>query len=269
MVHGIPNTPVASTSTQASPCPTSPSQVTAPGPARRHVPHRRAALQRPPASTPILYKPVPSVSSGEDASIVADLTASGSPTLSLFADPTTSVPVGDTRVIVRHVAEAPGVDVYAGTSKVVTDLTNPNQAALVIPAGKVPVSVDVTGTTTTVIGPATFHFLAGRTTVVYAIGSAAGKTLTVAVQKYHVPQAAAPAERTVVHGIPNLPVDVYVNGKLPCRTSPLARWPGLWPCPPARTLLPSGLRGRQPRRLPSCPRASRSLQARTPASWPT
>ena len=72
----------------------------------------------------------------------------------------------------------------------------------------------MTGTTTTVIGPATFRFLAGRTTVIYAIGSAAGKSLTVAVQRYHVPQVAAPAEVTVVHGIPSTPVDVYVNGKL-------------------------------------------------------
>ena len=92
--------------------------------------------------------------------------------------------MGDARVIVRHLAEAPGVDVYAGTSKVVTDLTNPDQATLVIPAGSVPVSVDVTGTTTTVIGPATFEFKAGTTTIVDAVGSAAGKTLTVATETY-------------------------------------------------------------------------------------
>ena len=115
---------------------------------------------------------------------MADLTASGSPNLSVFADPTTPVAMGDARVIVRHLAEAPGVDVYAGTSKVITDLTNPNQTTLVIPAGSVPVSVDVTGTTTTVIGPATFDFQAGTTTIINAIGSAAGNTLTVATESY-------------------------------------------------------------------------------------
>ena len=135
------------------------------------------------SSAPILSQSV-SVSAGEDASIVANLTASGSPTLSVFADPTTAVPMGDARVIVRHLAEAPGVDVYAGTSKVVTDLTNPNQATLVVPAGSLSVSVDVTGTTTTVIGPAGFDFKAGTTTIVDAIGSAAGKTLTVATETY-------------------------------------------------------------------------------------
>ena len=168
----------------------------------------------PSTSAPILSDSV-ALTAGEDATVVADLTATGSPTLSVFANPTTPVAMGDARVIVRHLAEAPGVDVYAGTSKVVTDLVNPNQATLVVPAGHVSVSVDVTGTTTTVIGPASFNFKAGTTTVIYAIGSAAGRTLTVAVQSYRSRQAASvPAEVTVIHGIPNTPVDVYVNGKL-------------------------------------------------------
>ncbi|MGA2805992.1 MAG: hypothetical protein ABSF89_16660, partial [Acidimicrobiales bacterium] len=120
----------------------------------------------------------------ENAAIVANLTATGSPTLNVFGDPTSSLPMGDARVIIRHVADAPGVDVYAGNTKVASDLTNPLKATLVIPAGKVTVKVDVANTSTTVIGPATFDFKAGTTTVIYAIGSAAGKTLTVAVQTY-------------------------------------------------------------------------------------
>ena len=135
-------------------------------------------------SSPILSTTV-KVISGENATIVANLTAKGTATLSVFGNPTSPLPMGDARVIVRHVADAPGVDVYANNTKVASDLTNPAKATLVIPAGKVTVKVDVTGTTTTVIGPATFEFKAGTTTVVYAIGSAAGKTLTVAVQSYN------------------------------------------------------------------------------------
>ncbi len=71
-----------------------------------------------------------------------------------------------------------------GSAKVITDLTNPHQAELVTSAGEVPVHVNVTGTTTTVIGPATLDLKSGTTTIVYAIGSVAGKTLTVAVQSY-------------------------------------------------------------------------------------
>lgn len=142
------------------------------------------------AGASAMAKPVLSdrvtVRAGENASIVAHLTASGAPTLSVFANPTAAPAMGDARVIVRHLAAAPGVDVYAGSTKVVTDLTNPRQAVLSVPAGTVAIKVDVTGTTTTVIGPANFHFAAGTTTIVYAIGSATAKpsTLTVATQTY-------------------------------------------------------------------------------------
>lgn len=134
-------------------------------------------------STPILSTTV-KLTADENASIVANLTDRGAPTLNAFGNPTSSLPMGDARVIIRHVADAPGVDVYAGNTKVDSDLINPLKATLVIPAGKVTVKVDVANTTTTVIGPATFNFKAGTTTVIYAIGSAAGKTLTVAVQTY-------------------------------------------------------------------------------------
>ena len=215
VVHGIPNTPVDvyvdgkltlpdfTFGKVAGPLAFPPAPTALPcGPTRR-----------PPASTPILYRRV-SVSAGEDASIVANLTASGSPTLSVFANPTTSVPVGDAQVIVRHLAEAPG------RRRLRRDLQGHHRPHQPQPSGPGNPGRQGLGERGrdrhhhTVIGPATFHFLAGRTTVIYAIGSAAGKTLTVAVQKYHVPQAAAPAEVTVVHGIPNTPVDVYVNGKL-------------------------------------------------------
>lgn len=141
-------------------------------------PHKASAESKPILATTV------KVTAGENASIVANLTAKGAPTLTAFRNPTSSLPMGDARVIVRHVADAPGVDVYAGKSKVVFDLTNPRQDTLVIPAGRVTVKVNVSNTTTTVIGPATFNFKVGTTTVIYAIGSAAGKTLTVAVQTY-------------------------------------------------------------------------------------
>ena len=75
----------------------------------------------------------------ENATIVANLDASGSPTLTAFANPTTPAPAGDAWVLVRHTAEAPAVDVYAGSTKVITDLTNPNSAGpLAVPAEPFP-----------------------------------------------------------------------------------------------------------------------------------
>ncbi len=126
------------------------------------------------------------VTAGENATIVADLNAKGAPGLSVFANPTAAPAMGMARVIVRHVADAPAVDVYAGSTKVVTGLANPNQSILSVAAGTVSVSVDPTGTTTPVIGPANFTFVAGRTTIIYAIGNATASpsTLTVVTQTY-------------------------------------------------------------------------------------
>lgn len=131
-----------------------------------------------------------SVVAGENATVVANLTAMGSPTLSVFANPTTAIPMGDARVIVRHVAEAPGVDVYAAattSAPLIKDLLNGKSATANVPAGTYPISVYATGTTTApVIGPASLTFAAGKTYIVYAIGSATASpaTITVAIQSY-------------------------------------------------------------------------------------
>ena len=130
------------------------------------------------------------VSAGENASIAANLTAAGKPELSVLANPTAAPPKGDARVIVRHLAEAPGVDVYAGATSspaLITDLVNGKSATANVPAGSYPISVYATGTKTSpVIGPVTLHFAAGKTYVIYAIGSATASpaTITVAQQSY-------------------------------------------------------------------------------------
>lgn len=145
-------------------------------------------------SSPILSDTV-KVVAGENATVVANLTTSGKPTLNVFANPTSAIPMGDARVIVRHVAQAPAVDVYATTSAtaslpttpLISDLANPGSATANVTAGTYYVSVYAHGTTAKpVIGPAKFSFAAGDTYIVYAIGSATAKpaTLTVAVQKY-------------------------------------------------------------------------------------
>ena len=140
-------------------------------------------------TTPLLAASV-SVVAGENATVVAKLTAAGKPTLSVFANPTSTVPMGMARVIVRHTAQAPGVDVYAGpTSKapLISNLRNGKSATATVPSGTYRISVYAHGTMTKpAIGPATFHFAAGTTYIVYVIGSATTMpaTITVAVQKY-------------------------------------------------------------------------------------
>ncbi len=135
------------------------------------------------SSTPILTA-TEQVPAGANLTIVADLTAAGKPALTPFVNDTSAVSSGDGRLVVRHTAAAPSVDVYAGSTKVISGLTNGQQEALTVPAGTVPAKVTLAGQTAAVIGPVNVPVTAGMATVVYAIGSASGNTLTAVTQQY-------------------------------------------------------------------------------------
>jgi hypothetical protein len=120
---------------------------------------------------PLLSADGVSVPAGADATVVAHLTESGQPALTPFVNDTSTVPAGQARVTVRHVAAAPAVDVRAGGQVVVDGLTNPNEESLTVPAGTVSADVVLAGTDTVAIGPADLTLTEGTTTAVYAWGS--------------------------------------------------------------------------------------------------
>jgi len=72
---------------------------------------------------------------------------------------------------VRYTAAAPAVDVLAGGDAVISDLSNPNEKVLNLPAGTVSASVAAAGTTDPVIGPADVAVKEGVSTIVYGWGS--------------------------------------------------------------------------------------------------
>jgi hypothetical protein len=146
-------------------------------------------LGAPATSTPILTKIITLVA-GYNGTVLANLNAAGKPLMTVFRNPVNAPPAGDARVIVRHMAAAPGVDVYAGPTTspaLINNLLNGTGAGANVPAGSYNISVFVHGTKSApVIGPANFTFAEGKTYIVYAIGSAISKpsTLTVATQIY-------------------------------------------------------------------------------------
>lgn len=117
-----------------------------------------------------------------NVSAIAHLTAEGTPTITPFVNDTSAAADGSGRLVVRHTAAAPAVDVLAGGSPVFTGLTNPGEEQADLPAGTVSATVAATGTTEPVIGPADVPVRAGQATVVYAIGALADDTLDVLVQ---------------------------------------------------------------------------------------
>lgn len=140
------------------------------------------AAGKGPKGTPAIEADGVKVAAGSNDTIVAHLTAAGKPTASVYVNDVSKIAAGKARLIVRHVAAAPAVDVRANKSVLFKALTNPNQAAGVVPAGTYSADVVLAGTKTVAIGPADVMLAEGTTTIVYAWGSAADKNLALAVQ---------------------------------------------------------------------------------------
>lgn len=135
----------------------------------------------PSTATPAIEENV-TLPAGANASLVANLSEAGTPVLNTFVNDTAAAPAGEGRIVVRHTAAAPAVDVLANGAPVFTNLTNPNSVQADLPAGTIEASVALAGTTAPVIGPAPVTIEAGSATIVYAIGSAAEGSLGVVVQ---------------------------------------------------------------------------------------
>ncbi len=115
--------------------------------------------------------------------IVAHLDEAGTPTLAVFENDTSAIDAGNGRLVVRHVAAAPAVDVLAGDAVAFANVTNPNEGSLDLAAGTITASVVPTGATEpVVIGPADLPIGEGASLIVYAVGSLEGETLTVLTQ---------------------------------------------------------------------------------------
>lgn len=119
---------------------------------------------------------------GRSYSAVAYLEQGGAPNLKVFRNDTSPIARGAGRVIVRHTADAPTVDVLAGGSPLISGLSNGEQAKAVVPAGTYPVAIAPAGSTSPVFGPVDLPVPAGKVTIAYALGSLTGGSFTVAVQ---------------------------------------------------------------------------------------
>ena len=133
-------------------------------------------------SGPPLLSATQEVPGGGNVTLVAHLTEGGQPAVTPFANDVSSVPAGQARVVVRHTAAAPAVDVRAGGTPVFEGLTNPNEDSADVDAGDVSADVVLAGTDTVAIGPADLNLGEGTSTIVYAWGSAADENLELAVQ---------------------------------------------------------------------------------------
>ncbi|MBU2668119.1 DUF4397 domain-containing protein [Actinoplanes bogorensis] len=115
-------------------------------------------------------------------SLVAHLTADGKPALTPFVNDTKKLAAGKARLIVRHAAAAPAVDIRAGGQPVFKGVTNGKEGKADLDAGTVSADVVLAGTDTRVLGPADLDLKEGTATIVYAVGSADDKSLDLVSQ---------------------------------------------------------------------------------------
>lgn len=184
VIHGIPNTPVNVFVNGTSTLPNfAPGTVAGP---LQLAPGSYEVKVFPAADTAGTGTPVitatAKVTAGQNVSLVAHLTADGAPTLTPFVNDVSPVAPGKARLVVRHTAAAPAVDVRANGAVAFSALTNPNQVSADLAAGTISADVVLAGTSTVAIGPANVTLAEGTSTIVYAIGSASGKTLGLVVQ---------------------------------------------------------------------------------------
>jgi len=142
------------------------------------------ALTQPgePIESAILTAEDAAVPGGANVSIVAHLDEGGQPKITPFANDTAKTAAGKARLIVRHTAAAPAVDVRAGGTPVFSNLTNPNEAKADVDAGTVSADVVLAGQSEPVLGPADLNLKEGTATIVYAIGSAQNQSLALVSQ---------------------------------------------------------------------------------------
>lgn len=91
---------------------------------------------------------------------IAHLDADGTPTLSVFSNDVSTIAAGNGRLVVRHAAAAPNVDILANGNAAFTNVPNGAEGAVDLAAGTISASVVPAGETApVVIGPADLQSL--------------------------------------------------------------------------------------------------------------
>jgi hypothetical protein len=117
-----------------------------------------------------------------NVSLIANLDSTGTPVLSAFVNDVSPVAAGQARVVVRHLAQAPTVDVLVNGTRALTNLAHGQEQSTELPAGTYDFGVAVAPDGPTVLNLAGTSLAAGSITVVYATGSATAEPSTLGAQ---------------------------------------------------------------------------------------
>jgi hypothetical protein len=144
----------------------------------------RPASRRACSADPVLGPLDVPLEAGEDAAIVAHLTADGAPTAGKYAVDLRPAGFGKARVNVYHLAAAPAVDIAVTrgdrTALELADVENGDSAAAGFRPGAYGVTIAPAGSPNPVFGPVNVRFRPFVAYLVFAIGSLADGSFTLA-----------------------------------------------------------------------------------------
>jgi len=143
-------------------------------------------------SDPAIAAPI-TVPAGVNATAVAHLDADGAPTLTVFVNDVSTIDAGEARLVVRHTAAFGAVDVLAGGDALISSLSNPDEAAMDVPAATYDVAVTAAGDASTEALRTDLTLEEGTAYFVHAIGDPTEGTFDVMVQTIdglHAPPSA-------------------------------------------------------------------------------
>lgn len=135
-------------------------------------------------SPPVLSGSV-DVSAGSDISIVAHLTRSGDPTLSVFQNRFERLPAGGSLLRVRDVAQAPPLSVLLDGRRVEEGLRQGKEWGMDATPGPHVIAFDSTTKNESLIPSTDIHLAEGVAQIVYVVGSARGNSLDLMLQSIH------------------------------------------------------------------------------------
>jgi hypothetical protein len=118
---------------------------------------------------------------GRNLSVVAHLDEAGEPTVSVFDNEVARIAAGKARLLVRHQAAAPSVEVEANGDSLFT-VASGEQVERSLPASTLDLAVAATDGSDMLVEPTTVELQEGVAHFVYLIGSAEEQTLDFMVQ---------------------------------------------------------------------------------------
>jgi hypothetical protein len=146
---------------------------------RYHIEIREVGA--PADSAPALERTV-RVKAGGNYSIIAHLTPDGERTLSVFANETSRIGPGESRLVVRSVATAPPLDVEANGEAILQDVAGLETAEAELPAGRYSLAFLASQGAERVLPSQDLRLAEGAVHFLYVVGSADDGTLDLMVQ---------------------------------------------------------------------------------------